>query len=107
MRLSRYVIEQRVPLKRAAPGGGHPEEAATDGGSLPQIRRHIERICEKLGLRYEDICELHMSYGSILAVYYDRDEEGKLYRDDMNRVVTKQKRMPVDTFSFIGDEEDI
>jgi aryl-alcohol dehydrogenase-like predicted oxidoreductase len=102
MRDPRFLIETKVPMhQRDNPEG----EGPTD--SRPQIRRQMERIAKKLGLTYEDIVEMHFSYNTVTVVMYDRNEAGELYRDEFNRVVTKQQRIAIDTFTFLGDERDI
>jgi hypothetical protein len=102
MKKPRHEIEAQVAAhRRDAPEGETPP-----GGLRPRIRRQLERICKALDVEYDDLVELHVSYNMVTAIYYDRNENGDLYRDEFNRVVTKPKRIPVDTFTFLGDEKD-
>lgn len=102
MRRPRHEIEAQVPL-RVPKKTSKPNEP----GSLPQIRRQIERICESLGVEYDDLAELHLYEGQAIAITFARDEAGELYRDEFGKLAQRQTRIPIDTVTFIGDERDI
>lgn len=102
MRHPRHLIEHNVPRNRRDQPEG--EEVPS---SQPQIRRQLERLCKRLDIEFDDVVELHISHNLVLAVMYDRDKDNQLYRDEFNKVATKQVRLSVDTFSFVGDEGDI
>ena len=99
MRRPKHEIEASVPSRGTPAQPGQPD-------SRPQIRRQLERICESLGLEYDDLLELHVVNESVNAILYDRTAEGELYRDEFNRVATRQVTIPVDLVSFLGDERD-
>lgn len=105
MKHPKHRIEHHVPMNdREGVEGGEGEGPAD---SRPQIRRQLEHLCKGLGVEYVDLVELHISHNQVLMVTYDRNENGRLYRDEFNKVVTKQQRIEVDTYTFLGDEGDI
>lgn len=102
MKNPRHLVEVNIPMHdRDGEEGQGPKDLR------PRIRRHLERICKSLGIEYADLVELHISYNRILLVTYDRNEQGELYRDEFNKVATKNERIEVDTYTFVGDEKDI
>lgn len=101
MKHPRHIAEIRVPMHTR----DDPDGAKRD--SRPQIRRLIERLAKKLDIDYDDLVELHISFGRVAAVYYDRNEGGQRYRDEFNKVVVKQKQIEVDTYTYLGDETEI
>ncbi len=102
MKRPRHMIEAQAPPIRRDEEEGSPANAL-----LPQIRRQVERICDKLDLYYPDVAQLVLEHGQVTAIVYDRDENGELYRDPTGRVVQKKMRFSVDTATFKGDERDI
>jgi hypothetical protein len=102
MKRPRHEIESKVEgWTRDAPEGDPANSL------LPQIRRPLERICNKLDIRYEDLAQMLIVYGQVNIIVYDRNEAGELYRDEFGRVATKSIRIPVNTYTFLGDERDI
>lgn len=96
MRLSRSDVEAQVPPR----GTGRP-------GSLPQIRRQLERVCEATGLEYDDLVELQIRPGILNAILYARNENGERYREEDGTIAVQGVKIPVDTTTFLGDERDI
>lgn len=103
MKRPRHEVEANVAAHRKdLPDGTAPPE-----GSRPQIRRQLERICEALSVSYDDLVELHISHNMVTVISYAKNDNGDYYRDEFNKVVTRPMRIPVDTFTFLGDEKDI
>ena len=95
MRRPKHEIEAEVP-HRGTPGGS----------SRPQIRRQVERICELIGLEFDDLQELHIQASTVNAVLYHRNDEGELYRDEFDKLAIRRVQIPVDVSTFLGDERD-
>jgi hypothetical protein len=74
--------------------------------NLPKVRRQLERICESLGIDYDDLAELHVLNGRVVAVLFDR-KDGEFYRNEFGKLAMRQERFPVDLITFVGDERDI
>lgn len=102
MRRSRTEIESRIPPLQDQEG-----PASETSTSLPQIRRQVERICEALRIQYDDLYELHIKAGQVLAVVFLRNEEGEFYLDEFGKAAMNQLRFSVDTETWKGDERDI
>jgi len=100
MRRPRYEIEAGVP-----PRQDPPETPGEPPNLRPRIRRQVERICESLGIQYDDLAELHIRAGVVDAIVFDR-QDGKLYRNEGGQVATRGMRVAVDTSTPGFDERD-
>lgn len=98
MRRPRHEIEAEVPMGGSRSGSQE---------QTPKVRRQMERICDSIGVAYDDLAEFHLIDGRITAVVYDRNSDGELWRNEFGRVVTKRFDVLVDTATFEGDERDI
>jgi hypothetical protein len=79
----------------------------SDSNSQPRIRRQVMRICEEVGIEFDDVAELHLYPDHVLAVLYERSEDGEFYLNEFNKPAMRQQMIPVDTTTFVGDERDI
>lgn len=75
-------------------------------GDLPKVRRQVERICEALGVEYGNLVELRIEPGLANVIQFLRDADGKICADSAGRPATRMDAIPVDTYTFIGDERD-
>jgi hypothetical protein len=75
-------------------------------GTLPKVRRQVERICDSIGVDFADLAELRIEPGLVYAFVYSRDADGELVRDDVGQAVAVMSGFPVDTDTFLGDERD-
>lgn len=75
--------------------------------ALPRIKRQVMRICEALGVPYDDLAVLRVEAGQVMVTLYDRDPAGALYTTADGQPARVTRMFEVDTDTFLGDELDV
>lgn len=84
-----------------------PVGGEVGGGEPKKVRRQVERICESIGVNFDDLAVLRIEPDAIWAISYRKDENGALFQGLDGKPATEVRSFPVDMTTFVGDEGDV